>query len=96
MATGGQSEAEKACLARLTEMDAALVAMVRELPDDVVPLGEKARSLVKTWQVRIALGGADLEKLTEAMREIAGLMDALTSRLLLSPWDGPARGSLKS
>lgn len=96
MASGGQSESEKACLARLTEMDAALVAMVAELPDDVVSLGEEARGLVKTWQLRIAQGGADLEQLTSAMRQIAGMMDALTSRLLLQPWDGPAKGGLRS
>lgn len=96
MASGGQSESERACLRRLTEMDAALVAMVKELPDDMVPLGEKARGLVKSWQLRIAQGGADLGKLTEAMQEIAGMMDALTSRLLLVPWDGPAKGGLPS
>lgn len=96
MASGGQSESEKACLLRLTEMEVALLAMVRELPDDVVPLGEKAQSLVKTWQLRIAQGGADLGKLTDAMLQITLLMDALTSRLLLVPWEGPAKGSLKN
>ena len=97
MTTGGQSDSEKACLVRLTEMDAALVAMVKELPDDVVPLGEKARGLVKAWQLRIAQGGADLALLTEAMQEITGMMDALTARLLMVPWDGPSqRGQLKS
>ena len=49
-----------------------------------------------------ALGYDPNETLDEAaytpfQREISGMMDALTARLLLVPWDGhPPNGSLKS
>ncbi|MBS2023849.1 MAG: hypothetical protein JST92_15705 [Deltaproteobacteria bacterium] len=94
--TTARSQAERNCLARLVEMGDALDKMVKELPDDVVPLGQKARSRVAEWQIRIAQGGADLAQLTEAMTEISGMMDALTARLLLVPWDGQKAGTLKS
>ncbi len=89
-------ESERACLARLQEMDAALARMERELPDDVRPVGAEARKRVAIWLDRLAAGGVDLAQFSEAMREISGMMDALTSRLLLAPWDGPAHTDLKS
>lgn len=90
------TDSERACLARLQEMDAALARMQRELPDDVRSLGVEARRKVAIWLDRLTAGGADLSRLTEAMREIAGMMDALTARLLLVPWDGPRRSGPKS
>ena len=84
-----RSESERACLARLSEMDQALELMQRELPEDVQPVGEQARRTVHLWLDKLAQGGADLAQLTEAMREISGLMDALTARLLLVPWEAP-------
>ena len=75
------NESERACLARLHEMDAALARMERELPDDVRPLGAEARQKVAAWTARLAQGGADLGQLTAAMAEISSLMDALTARL---------------
>jgi hypothetical protein len=91
--SGTQSDAERACLARLVEMDEALRLMQRELPDDVRPVGEEARSTVALWKGKLSQGGADLSQLTAAMNEVSGLMDALTARLLLVPWDGhPNRG----
>lgn len=88
-----QSDSERACLARLSEMDEALVLMQRELPDDVQPVGEQARRTVAIWKDKLAQGGADLKQLSAAMDEISGLMDALTARLLLVPWEGrPERG----
>ncbi len=89
-------ESERACLARLQEMDAALARMERELPDDVRPVGAEARKRVAIWLDRLAAGGVDLAQFSEAMREISGMMDALTSRLLLAPWDGPAKTDFKS
>ena len=89
-------ESERACLARLHEMDAALARMERELPDDVRSLGAEARQRVAIWLDRMAAGGVELSQFTEAMREISGMMDALTARLLLAPWDGPAHTDLKS
>ena len=89
-------ESERACLARLHEMDAALARMERELPDDVRSLGAEARQRVAIWLDRLATGGVELSQFTEAMREISGMMDALTARLLLAPWDGPAHTDLKS
>ena len=82
------TESERLCLARLGEMDAALARMQQELPDDAAVLGDEARRTVKVWLVRLAQGGADLEAMSAAMREIGSLMDALTARLLLVPWDG--------
>ncbi len=89
-------DSERACLARLREMDAALARMERELPDDVRPVGAAARRRVAVWLDRMAAGGVDLAQFTDAMREISGMMDALTARLLLAPWDGPPRTGLKS
>jgi hypothetical protein len=85
---GPTTRAERACLARLTEMDAALARMQLELPDDAQPLGEEARRQVKAWLSRLGEGGADLGALSSALEEIGGLMDALTARFLLVPWDG--------
>lgn len=97
MANKDRADSERACMSRLQEMDEALAKMEPELPDDVRPLGAEARKRVHGWLQRIALGGADLSQLSEAMRDISGMMDALTARLLLVPWDGhPKRGSLKS
>lgn len=84
-----RSQSERACLVRLQEMDTALQRMARELPEDVQAVGAQARERVGFWLRRIAAGGADLSALTEAMQEISVLMDALTARLLLAPWDGP-------
>jgi hypothetical protein len=89
-------DSERACLARLHEMDAALARMERELPDDVRSLGAEARKRVAVWLERMAAGGVELEQFTEAMREISGMMDALTARLLLAPWDGPKQSGFKS
>jgi hypothetical protein len=91
-----RTDSERACLARLQEMDAALARMERELPDDVRAVGAEARKRVAIWMDRVAAGGADLTQLTEAMREISGMMDGLTARLLLVPWEGPDRHDLKS
>ena len=89
-------DSERACIARLQEMDAALARMERELPGDVRQLGKDARERVATWIDRLLVGGVDLAQFTEAMREISGMMDALTSRLLMVPWDGPKLTKLKS
>ena len=89
-------DSERACIARLREMDTALARMERELPDDVRQLGQDARERVATWIDRLLVGGVDLAQFTEAMREISGMMDALTSRLLMVPWDGPKLTKLKS
>ncbi len=91
-----QTEAERNCLARLTEMDEALVLMQEELPDDVQVLGARAREEVHLWQQRLAIGGVDLAALSEAMREISSWMDALAERLLLAPWERPKGDSLPS
>ena len=90
------TDSERACLARLQEMDAALARMERELPEDVRALGAEARRKVAGWLDRLAAGGADLSQLNEAMSEISGMMDALTARLLLTPWEGAAPTDLKS
>ncbi len=89
-------DSERACLARLHEMDAALARMERELPDDVRSLGAEARQRVAIWLDKLAAGGVELAQFSEAMREISGMMDALTARLLLAPWDGPAHTDFKS
>lgn len=91
-----RSESERACLARLQEMDDALARMQDELPDDMLPLGAQARDRVAFWLRRIAAGGADLSQLSSAMTEISGLMDTLTARLLLVPWAGGDAGKLKN
>ena len=91
--TDPRTDSERACLARLTEMDDALVLMQRELPDDVQPVGDEARRTVAIWRDKLSRGGADMKQLSAAMDEISSLMDALTARLLLVPWEGrPARG----
>jgi hypothetical protein len=91
--SSAQTDAEQACLARLVEMDEALRLMQRELPEDAQPVGSQARSTVALWKAKLAQGGADLSQLTVAMNEVSELMDALTARLLLVPWDGhPNRG----
>lgn len=87
--SGPQSETERACLARLCEMDDALELMQRELPDDVQVVGEQARRMVALWRGKLSQGGADLQELTAAMNQVSGLMDALTARLLLVPWEAP-------
>ena len=89
-------ESERACIARLHEMDAALERMEKELPDDVRSVGAEARKRVAYWLARLATGGVELARFTDAMREISGMMDALTARLLMAPWEGPKPGSLKS
>ena len=87
----------RACLARLYEMDAALERMESELPDDVRPVGAEARRRVRAWLARLGAGDEDLQGLTEALRDISRMMDALTARLLLVPWDGlPTGGQPKS
>jgi hypothetical protein len=86
--SAAKNDPERACLARLTEMDAALERMQAELPDDMHSIGEEARRKVKLWVARLAAGGADLGAMSSAMHEIGTLMDALTARLLLVPWDG--------
>ena len=86
--TEHRSQSERACISRLHEMDEALARMQDELPDDMLPLGAEARKRVGFWLQRIAAGGADLSQLVDAMRDISGMMDALTARLLLVPWDG--------
>jgi hypothetical protein len=87
----------RACLARLYEMDAALERMEGELPDDVRPVGAEARRRVRAWLARLGTGDADLTGLTDSMRDISRMMDALTARLLLVPWDGlPTGGQKKS
>jgi hypothetical protein len=87
-----RSDSERACLARLSEMDEALARMERELPQDMRPIGQRARTTVRLWLDRLAQGGADLRELSAAMREISGLMDALTERLLLLPLEREERG----
>jgi hypothetical protein len=84
------------CLARLREMDAALARMELELPDDVRSMGADARRHVAAWLDRLSDIAADPAQLSETLREISALMDALTVRLLLAPWDGPRRGGLPS
>lgn len=90
------NDSERACLQRLQEMDAALARMERELPDDVRSLGAEARRKVAEQLDRLAAGGVDQGRLAEAMREISAMMDALTARLLLAPWDGPRQTGFKS
>jgi len=85
-------ESRSACLARLQEMDAALERMELELPDDVRAVGAEARRHVHDCLRRLGSGGdPDLRALTEAVREISRMIDALTARLLLVPWDGHPR-----
>ena len=67
-------------------MDETLARMRGELPEDVQALGDRAREQVRFWQQKLGQGGADLEALSAAMREISTLMEALAARLLLKPW----------
>ena len=94
--TDSRTDSERACLARLSEMDEALALMQAELPDDVRSVGERARRTVHLWLHKLAQGGADLSQLSAAMAEISSLMDALTARLLLVPWDGRAEKGPRS
>jgi len=87
-----RAETERACLARLSEMERTLAEMEPGLPDDMKPLGAEARRRVARWLHELAGGGADLGGLTAAMAELAEMMNALTARLLLKPWDGQPRG----
>ena len=76
---------------------ALMPLMIAKLvPDDVRSVGAEARKRVAYWLARLATGGVELAQFTDAMREISGMMDALTARLLLAPWDGPAHTDLKS
>jgi hypothetical protein len=90
------SKARRACLARLHEMDAALARMERELPDDVRSFGAEARRKVAAFCAQLAAGEEDLGPLSAGLREISGMMDVLTARLLLAPWDGRPRTGPKS
>jgi hypothetical protein len=90
------SSSRRACLARLQEMDSALARMERELPADVVAIGADARRKVALWRDRLAAGDGELSGLAETLREISLMMDALTARLLLAPWDGSRRTGVKS
>jgi chromosome segregation ATPase len=92
----GMDDAQRACLARLQEMDAALARMERELPDDVRSFGAEARRKVAAWRERLERDDLELSQLSEGLREISRMMDALTARLLLAPWDGPPRTGSKS
>lgn len=80
-------DSRSACLARLREMDDALARMEQELPDDMRALGAEARRKVAGFRERLAAGESGLEDLAAGLREIAGMMDVLTARLLLVPWD---------
>jgi hypothetical protein len=90
------SDAQRACLARLHEMDSALARMEVELPEDVRSFGVEARLKVAAWRERLAGPDVDLGQLTEGLREISRMMDALTARLLLAPWDGSGPAGPKS
>jgi hypothetical protein len=90
------TDTQRACLDRLQEMDAALVRMEQELPDDVRSFGAEARRKVAAWRERLATDDVDLSLLSDALLEISAMMDALTARLLLAPWDGPRRTDPKS
>jgi hypothetical protein len=81
------SQSERACLERLSAMDRSLAEMEPQLPEDMKPLGAEARLRVSLWLGKLAQGGADLESLATAMAELTLMMDALTARLLLQPWD---------
>ena len=89
---GLRAATERACLARLYDMDRTLREMEPQLPDDAKPIGAAARQGVSLWLGKLAQGGADLRELTFAMAELAQLMEALTKRLLLTPWSGQPRG----
>lgn len=83
------TETARACLARLREMDSALEHMERELPDDVRPIGAAARKRVANCVSRLTVEGVQPDELTEALRDVSQMMDALTARLLFVPWDPP-------
>ena len=80
-------DSRSACLARLREMDAALARMERELPDDMRAFGAEARRKVAGFCEMLAAADADPTLLSEGLRELSGMMDVLTARLLLVPWD---------
>ncbi len=82
-----QSEAERMCLARLAEMDAALTRMQGQLPEDSRLLGESALVQVRLWQGRLGQGSVDLNELADAMRELSSWLEALAARLVLTPWE---------
>ncbi|HYZ87832.1 MAG TPA: hypothetical protein VE620_00920 [Myxococcales bacterium] len=92
------SESRSICVSRLYEMDAALERMELELPEDVRAVGAEARRRVRDCLDRLGSGtDPDLRALTDAVHEISRMMDVLTARLLLVPWDGhPRAESLKS
>lgn len=90
--TGGHSQTERDCLARLHEMERTLAEMEPQLPDDMRALGSEARRRVAFWLGRIGAGEADLRELSSAMAELTSWMKAVTERLLLVPWDAAARG----
>jgi len=81
------SDAARECMARLAGMDRALAEMGPDLPPDMQALGAEARRRVALWLGKLAAGDADLRELSTAMAEITGMMNALTARLLLVPWD---------
>ena len=83
------TDSARSCLDRLREMDVALEAMERELPEDVRAIGAAARQRVAACMRRVAESGADEDDVPQALREIARMMDALTARLLFVPWDHP-------
>jgi hypothetical protein len=89
------TDSARACLARLREMDTALEHMERELPDDVRSIGAAARKRVAVCVSRLTIDGVQPDELSEALREVSQMMDALTARLLFVPWD-PPRSQLKS
>lgn len=89
------TESARACLARLHEMDSALEHMEHELPDDVRSIGAAARKRVAVCVSRLTVDGAQPDELSEALRDVSQMMDALTARLLFVPWETP-RPHLKS
>jgi hypothetical protein len=89
---GGRAQTERECMSRLYQMEVALAEMEPQLPDDMRALGAEARQRVSFWLTRIGAGGADLQALSSAMAELTSLMESLTARLLLAPWDNTSRG----
>ena len=61
--------------------------MEPQLPDDMKALGSEARRRVSLWLGKLAQPCADLGELSVAMAELTQMMDALTARLLLRPWN---------
>jgi hypothetical protein len=89
------TDSARACLDRLREMDTALEHMEHELPDDVRSIGAAARKRVALCVSRLTVDGAQPDELADALRDVSQMMDALTARLMLVPWD-PAPPRLKS